>query len=179
VLFADELVKAYPDAKVLLTTRDSESWLASMKKSFYEILSWPSWTYMVTIDRSHSRDYIPLIEAPLNILTDGEPEDFEKLKQGFEEHNAHIRSIVPKERLLEWHPREGWAPLCEFLDVPVPEGEEFPKINEGEFAAVLHLWMIYGRCIAVLQGFALKMSPVVVAFVAYLFYSWGWLDEYL
>ena len=27
---------------------------------------------------------------------------------------------VPAERLLVWDPKEGWEPLCEFLEVPVP-----------------------------------------------------------
>lgn len=47
----------------------------------------------------------------------------------YEEHNARVRALVPKERLLEFHPRDGWGPLCGFLGKDVPEGE-FPKFNE-------------------------------------------------
>jgi hypothetical protein len=39
-----------------------------------------------------------------------------------------IRGLVPKERLLEWYVGDGWQPLCEFLDKPVPE-VEFPHVN--------------------------------------------------
>lgn len=39
-----------------------------------------------------------------------------------------IRGLVPKERLLEWTVEDGWEPLCEFLDKPVPE-EPFPHAN--------------------------------------------------
>jgi hypothetical protein len=37
---------------------------------------------------------------------------------------------VPKENLLEWEPRAGWEPLCEFLGKPVPK-EPFPYANKG------------------------------------------------
>jgi hypothetical protein len=33
VCFADELISAYPDAKVVLTTRDPDKWLVSMERS--------------------------------------------------------------------------------------------------------------------------------------------------
>ena len=33
-----------------------------------------------------------------------------------------MKSIVPKEDLLVWHVKDGWAPICEFLDKSVPEG---------------------------------------------------------
>ncbi|KAL1613981.1 hypothetical protein SLS54_010129 [Diplodia seriata] len=45
-------------------------------------------------------------------------------KQVFNEYYAEMRALVPPERLLEYHISEGWGPLCEFLDVPVPKGEE-------------------------------------------------------
>lgn len=33
--FAEELIEAYPDAKVILTTRDTESWFAYVPPSSY------------------------------------------------------------------------------------------------------------------------------------------------
>lgn len=51
------------------------------------------------------------------------------------EHSAMVRGAVPKENLLEWSVEEGWGPLCQFLDKPVPS-VPFPKANAGEgFAA--------------------------------------------
>lgn len=41
-----------------------------------------------------------------------------------------VRGMVPKERLLEWCVDDGWDPLCEFLDKPVPD-EAFPVMNTG------------------------------------------------
>ncbi len=40
ILSVDELRAAYPEAKVILTNRDVDSWLASMEKAFYTVLNW-------------------------------------------------------------------------------------------------------------------------------------------
>lgn len=44
------------------------------------------------------------------------------------EHCNMVRGLVPKERLLEWQIGDGWEPLCEFLDKPVPD-VPFPYAN--------------------------------------------------
>ena len=44
-----------------------------------------------------------------------------KLVLRYEEHNELVKKTVPKENLLVWNLKEGWEPLCEFLDVPIPD----------------------------------------------------------
>ncbi|MFM7140789.1 MAG: sulfotransferase, partial [Alphaproteobacteria bacterium] len=46
----------------------------------------------------------------------------------YERHNAAVRSDVPRSRLVEWQPGDGWEPLCRALGVPVPD-EPFPHVN--------------------------------------------------
>jgi Sulfotransferase domain len=46
ILFADELMAAYPNAKVVLNTRDPDKWLASMEKTFYVLISWKSMDFL-------------------------------------------------------------------------------------------------------------------------------------
>ena len=60
--------------------------------------------------------------------------DFEKNgKRRFAEYYDEVRSLVPKENLLEYKMGEGWGPLCEFLEVPVPEGgKKFPRTNDTD-----------------------------------------------
>lgn len=57
-------------------------------------------------------------------------QDRTALRHGFDRHYTHIRSIVPKDNLLEYRPQQAWEPVCEFLGKPVPE-EPFPRANEG------------------------------------------------
>ena len=40
--------------------------------------------------------------------------------------------MVPAENLLEYKMGEGWKPLCDFLEVPVPEGRIFPRTNDTD-----------------------------------------------
>ena len=67
VNFADELLSAYPDAKVVLTTRDVDRWLPSMERSYYKILAWKWWMALAAVD-----DVSPVFDftytAPLTIL---------------------------------------------------------------------------------------------------------------
>ena len=50
--------------------------------------------------------------------------------QVFEHHNEAVRRRAPPERLLVFDVREGWATLCDFLGVEVPD-EPFPRLNEA------------------------------------------------
>jgi Sulfotransferase domain len=42
-----------------------------------------------------------------------------------------VCAAIPAERLLVFDVAEGWAPLCRFLDAPVP-GAPFPRMNSTE-----------------------------------------------
>ena len=41
-----------------------------------------------------------------------------------------VKKTVPKKRLLVFDVKEGWKPLCDFLNVPIPD-QPFPKTNES------------------------------------------------
>jgi hypothetical protein len=40
-----------------------------------------------------------------------------------------VKKTVPPERLLEFDVRQGWAPLCQFLDLEIPQND-FPRVND-------------------------------------------------
>lgn len=72
----------------------------------------------------------PLLLRAWDFYSDGG--DFDKNGiRVFQEHYAHIRKLVPPERLLEYDVKDGWGPLCEFLGDPVPE-IPFPDVNTSE-----------------------------------------------
>ncbi len=55
----------------------------------------------------------------------------EQMKAQMEAHNQAVRDSIAPERLLVWQVTEGWEPLCEFLEVPVP-AVELPHANDAE-----------------------------------------------
>ena len=169
VLFSEELLAAYPDAKVILTERDVDGWVASMQRSYYRVLNSRGMRIMRVLDGEFLGKYYAMGMGSLRTWTGGDVNDMEKLRRGYEEHYARMRAIVPRERLLEWHPRDGWEPLCEFLGKEVPEGE-FPKVNQGDWVADLHGKMLIFRfAVVVLKGLR-TVSPLLVAGAA-----WWWL----
>lgn len=59
--------------------------------------------------------------------------DFAKYgKQVFRDYYAEVESLVPPERLLKYEVKQGWEPLCNFLDVPVPKNKSFPRTNDTD-----------------------------------------------
>ena len=69
----------------------------------------------------------------------------------YDGHNEDVKKIIPKDQLLVYDVREGWEPLCKFLEVPVP-AEPFPNLNDtqamraiywGMMAFGLSYWALY------------------------------------
>ena len=48
IMFAEELIEAYPEAKFLITTRDEDSWVRSVLALFNTLLGW-NW-YIASFD---------------------------------------------------------------------------------------------------------------------------------
>ncbi|HJL63448.1 MAG TPA: sulfotransferase, partial [Candidatus Marinimicrobia bacterium] len=45
-------------------------------------------------------------------------------------HIARVKKTIPADRLLIYHINEGWGPLCDFLNVDIPESIPFPETND-------------------------------------------------
>lgn len=136
--FWRELVEAYPDAKVLLSVRSGESWANSMQNTiwgvFYgDVLMRHMSDARAAIDPGW-KDYIELMKAmwqKSGLLGDmGDKFDPAVLAAGINRHNQEVRDTVPADRLLEWSPADGWEPLCQFLEVPVPAAP-VPHVNDA------------------------------------------------
>jgi Sulfotransferase domain len=125
--FWRSLAQAYPDAVVLLSTRDTEDWFRSADATIIDFTRRTAEQGVASWTPEMQAWYSMILEL---FETRFVPAPFEEhaAKQAYERHNAEVRAEVPADRLLEWHPGDGWAPLCERLGVPVPD-EPFPHIN--------------------------------------------------
>ena len=126
--FWRELSQANPDAVVLLSVRDPESWYRSASNTIFQ-----------------SFDKVPpeltqWMGAVVRLLHDRFSDQFENptaMMDAYERHNEAVRQRIPGHRLLEWSPADGWGPICDRLGVDVPS-EPFPVTNTtDEFRAMV------------------------------------------
>ncbi|GAA1660843.1 sulfotransferase family protein [Fodinicola feengrottensis] len=137
-----ELVAAYPDAKVLLSVRDPQKWYDSVDNTIYyvyKLMRDPSQLPPAMQERFASQSPGERMRLLQELIWDGtfqgRFEDRDFAVSVFEKHNQQVIDAVPADRLLVYQVGQGWGPLCDFLGVPVPDGD-FPRVNEGtEFRA--------------------------------------------
>jgi hypothetical protein len=75
--------------------------------------------------------------------------------QLYHAHNEHMHNVVPKDRFLVFNAEDGFTPLCEFLEVPVPKEERgqelaYPHANDRQEitkivnGSIVFCWMLGG-----------------------------------
>ncbi|CAH8431385.1 unnamed protein product [Schistosoma margrebowiei] len=134
-VFYKDLMNIYPNAKVILTIRDTDSWISSCRATTASdmvmtkhITFTENIIYRLRGLRSlpilHDRMYTKAFGSNYDQMTDDE------LKNAFIKWNQEVINYVPKDRLLIFDPNDGWKPLCEFLNIPIPENVPFPHLNK-------------------------------------------------
>jgi len=71
VCFSDELFAAYPNAKVILSNRDPDKWLASMEDAYYKILSSPEWKWFRALSALDLVTPMPILSTALTSFCEG------------------------------------------------------------------------------------------------------------
>jgi hypothetical protein len=119
--FHRELADRYPDARIILTVRNPDTWYQSASETILRALDGPlpdhltAWGEMArktVVDRAFG----------------GNPTGRDHLIACYERHNEEVRRTYSPDRLLVYEVSEGWEPLCQFLKVSVPD-EPFPRVN--------------------------------------------------
>jgi hypothetical protein len=117
--FWPELTAAYPDALVLLSVRDPEGWYRSASNTIFNGLTGDlpvDDAWMASLRKLFHNRFSDDLENPTVMM------------DAFVRHNDAVRAAIPASRLLEWSPGDGWEPICERLELPVPD-EPFPVTN--------------------------------------------------
>jgi hypothetical protein len=124
--FYRELMDAFPPAKVLLNVRDPDAWYDSTRETLYAVKDALPWWFPLPVLRMQD-------DLIWNGRFNGRFSDREAAIAAYLAHIADVRRTVPRERLLEYDVRQGWGPLCAFLELPEPVGVPFPRINDRKY----------------------------------------------
>lgn len=123
-----ELMALYPEAKIIHTVRDPERWYESTYDTIYRArFVFPDWLLRLV---PFLRRFMEMQDGMFwQTLFEGQFEDRQRALQIFHEYTEEVKRTVPAERLLIFRVADGWEPLCQFLDVPVPD-TPFPHVND-------------------------------------------------
>ncbi|KAL9089181.1 MAG: hypothetical protein Q9159_002652 [Coniocarpon cinnabarinum] len=168
--FVQELLEAYPEAKVILVERDVESWY----KSFDQNVISNCWNPFTRIVSRMDRWTLNPIRVTMDKWMKGAlgchsaAEMRAKARSLYTDHNALVRHIAPRERFLDYRLDQGWEPLCRLLGKPIPD-EAFPRLNEAAWFqekigllvkrgvwSVLNTGLVYGGAAGI--GIALTVT---------------------
>jgi len=134
--FFERLAARYPEAKVVLSVRDERRWAESMLETVWAVRKGGSLTHLLSDARAHvDADWAAFLSMIDGLLWEGagtfagasaRPQD---LIDAAAAHRDRVEMVIEPGRLLVWDVREGWGPLCRFLELPEPD-VELPHIND-------------------------------------------------
>lgn len=125
--FWREHAAMFPDARVILTERDPQAWYKSISQTIFEFMG---------RDGPEPADPVARAQRRMGKYIVGEKVfgnrfDKEHALEIYRRNGEAVRREVPPERLLVFDAPQGWKPLCDFLDVAVPQAP-FPLTNTTE-----------------------------------------------
>ena len=119
--FWREIAAHFPDAKVILSLREPESWFESTQATIFAPGSFAD------SPPPHLAPFFQAVAGPMA----GHLHDREFMTEYFRRHTAEVEATIAPGRLLVWRAGEGWERLCAFLGVAVPDAP-FPRVNDRE-----------------------------------------------
>lgn len=122
--FWRELSECYPDAKIILTVRDAESWYKSMQNTIFQLFKTKPDANAMAFKLIGKR------------LFEERFDDKDFVLGIYEKNIRDVQAAFSSDRLLTYELGSGWEPLCAFLEKPVPD-TAFPQSNStGDFQKI-------------------------------------------
>jgi hypothetical protein len=129
-VYYQQIMAAFPGAKVILTVRDAERWYQSTYDTLYQF-ALRNRDNPAAAGSSQARLYRMTNTMTWDGLFGGRFADRDHAIRVFHDRNEEIIRSIDPGRLLVYDVRQGWKPLCDFLGADLPP-EEFPHANDAE-----------------------------------------------
>lgn len=167
-LYFEQVMEEFPDCKFILTEREnSEIWFRSwdvLTKSITTPTQTGGMFFSKVKQYSHYLRWLySIVNKDDAFLTSPFPfpeQNKEMAVMSYEEHNRRVRELVPHDQLLEYNVKQGWGPLCTFLEIENCPNTPFPKTNSARSLQV--------------QTISAQLVPLVVSlFVVFTLFAKG------
>lgn len=138
-LVYERLMRVFPNSKVLLNVREPISWERSMNATILKAMAGSAqFPESIFLSLGLFKSYLmhtKLLEGGL-FKNEHFRDMISSLKSGngVAYYNRWVEGVkrnVPEEKLLVYSVKEGWEPLCKFLNVPIPD-QPFPHTNDSQ-----------------------------------------------
>jgi Sulfotransferase domain len=158
-LYFEQVHERYPDCKFILTTRENSTvWFRSwdvLSNSITQPAKVGSY-FFTNVNRIflYLRWLFSVVNNDPKYLTAPFPlpaQSEEASIASYEAHNARVRATIDPHLLLEYNVEQGWAPLCQFLEVKHCPKSPFPRTNSARSVQS--------------QAFASTVAPFVIVLV--------------
>ncbi len=134
-----EHMKQYPEAKVILTVRDFDAWYNSVTSTVWKAGPQTPGEKIKMIGKLLTNPRARKVVKCIKFFKkrffarelQGKFQDKAFAKSVWDAHIKEVKATVPAQKLLVYDVAEGWAPLCTFLGVPIPN-EALPHLNKKE-----------------------------------------------
>mmetsp|Transcript_11567 Transcript_11567/g.21366 ORF Transcript_11567/g.21366 Transcript_11567/m.21366 type:complete len:376 (-) Transcript_11567:183-1310(-) len=138
-LYFDQIKEQYPECKFILTVREnSDIWFRSwdiLTKSISKPAQYTSFIFThVRKLEYYMRWLFSVVNADKKFLSHPfplPPQNKHDAVSSYEKHNQLVRDSIPSSQLLEYNVRQGWEPLCQFLEISNCPSIPFPKSNSA------------------------------------------------
>lgn len=120
--FWSQLAAVFPEAIILLSVRDPDAWWKSASSTIFRAMAS---TYFVP--NAPDDGWTRMARGMMSSFTPKWQEGA-AAKAAYLAHNEEVRSAAPADRFIEWHPGDGWEPICAALGLAVPQ-QSFPTLN--------------------------------------------------
>lgn len=133
-----QITDHYPDARIIHTHRDPNEWYESALETIFWVNRMPA-SMIVKFGlhlpfKREIRRRLPVLlyNRKLMHLEFGKDLfDKDEVISRYEKHTENVLKKFPSGHVLIFNSKDGWEPLCRFLDVPVPS-EPYPHYNKRD-----------------------------------------------
>lgn len=131
------IIRSYPNAKIIHSIREPETWFQSASDTVFQ----PKLSIKQAIKLFYNFAFSPKLILQLKVMLFSRKnlkklfgtnlKDKQKIVGAYTKYNEDVETKMQSRQFLLYTVKDGWEPLCNFLNVPIPN-VPFPMKNSRD-----------------------------------------------